>query len=81
MVWLDVNAQFVGSHVGADFANNGVMRRFSRFEVYNARLTVTPMQDLEIYAGVDNLADTYYGYKPEFPMPGRSYTLGCSYAF
>lgn len=81
MVWLDVNAQFVGSQVAADFGNNWVMRRFDGFEIYNARLTVTPVRDLQLYAGVDNLADTYYGYKPEFPLPGRSYTVGVNYAF
>ena len=79
MVWLDVNAQFVGSQVGTDYASP--MQHCKGFEVYNARLTVTPVQDLQIYAGVDNLANTYYAHQPGYSMPGRSYTLGCSYAF
>ena len=81
--WLDVNVQMVGSHVGNDFSNGSYTEysKFEGFEIWNARLGATPFENLEVYLQVDNITDKYYGYKPEYPMPGRSLTVGCSWTF
>ena len=81
--WLDVNMQMVGSHVGNDFSAGRYdeYKKFSGFEIFNARLGVSPTENLEVYLQVDNIADKYYGYKPEFPMPGRTISLGCALTF
>ena len=79
-VWLDVNAQFIGDHYGYDFADYSY-KNFSSVSLYNARLTVEPVKDLSLYLDVRNIGDEYYGYKPEFPMPGRSVTFGVNYEF
>jgi Outer membrane receptor for ferrienterochelin and colicins len=79
-LWFDVNAQFVGDHHGYDFAT-GRYKDFSSFILVNARLSVSPVENLTVYLDARNLEDKYYGYKPEFPMPGRMITVGVSYEF
>ncbi len=79
-IWFDVNTQVMGDHLGYDF-DTSKYREFSSFALVNARLTVTPFEKLSVYLDVRNLEDKYYGYKPEFPMPGRTLTLGVNYEF
>lgn len=79
-VWLDVNAQFIGEHTGYDFSEYRYAE-FGSHTLYNARLTVTPVKDLSVYLDVRNLTDENYGYKPEFPEPGRTVTVGLRYEY
>lgn len=79
-VWFDVNTQFVGNHHGYDF-ETGRYRTFASFMLVNARLSVSPTENLTVYLDGRNLEDKYYGYKPEFPMPGRTITVGVTYEF
>lgn len=79
-LWLDMNAQFTGDHTGYDFANYDYSE-FSSFVLYNARLTAKPLDSLSVYLDLRNLEDKQYGYKPEFPMPGRTITVGFSYEY
>lgn len=78
--WLDVNAQFIGGHVGYDFSKYEY-RTFDSTTLINARLTVKPVDKLSVYLDVRNITDEYYGYKPEFPMPGRTFTVGLRYEY
>jgi vitamin B12 transporter len=66
--------------VGYDFSRYEYAT-FDSHTLYNARLTVKPVQDLSVYLDVRNITDEYYGYKPEFPMPGRTVAVGLRYEF
>ena len=56
-------------------------RSFDSTTLLNARLTVKPVDELSVYLDVRNISDEYYGYKPEFPMPGRTFTVGVRYEY
>lgn len=79
-IWLDVNAQSTGKHTGYDFKDYKY-REFGSYTLVNARLTVKPLKQLSVYGEVRNIGDKHYGYKPEFPLPGRTFTIGMSYEF
>lgn len=80
MVRLDGTVESVGPHLGYDYDLRDYTN-FKRFEIFSARLTVKPAPSLSVYLDVHNIADTRYGYKPEFPMPGRSFMTGIRYEF
>jgi vitamin B12 transporter len=79
---LDVNMEFVGRRLEMDFASPTPERKnFDAFHLFNARFTVEPVEKLFVYAGVNNMEDKRYGYKPEYPMPGRTFYGGVRFEF
>jgi vitamin B12 transporter len=77
---LDLNMEFVGRQLTEDYATYEI-KNFDPFHVFNARFTVEPVEKLFVYAGVNNIEDKRYGYKPEYPMPGRTFYGGVRFEF
>ncbi len=75
-VWLDFNARFTG-HQESSFPDE----YYKSFVIYNAKLTVTPFKNFDVYLDVDNLSNEDYAYKIGYPMPGLSMVLGFDYKF
>ncbi|MDR2603918.1 MAG: TonB-dependent receptor [Desulfovibrio sp.] len=85
---LDVNMEFVGRRLEQDYTSTMnystyefERKTFDAFHVFNARFTVEPVEKLFVYAGVNNMEDKRYGYKPEYPMPGRTFYGGVRFEF
>ena len=51
------------------------------FTTWNTRLTVRPTRELSVYLDVSNLTDKQYAYTLDYPMPGRTVTVGFTYAY
>jgi vitamin B12 transporter len=79
---LDVNMEFVGRQLTEDYSTPSYeLKTFDAFNIFNARFTVEPVEKLFVYAGVNNMEDKRYGYKPEYPMPGRTFYGGVRFEF
>jgi vitamin B12 transporter len=79
---VDLNMEFIGRQLAANYASTtNELKTFDAFHLFNARFTVEPVEKLFVYAGVNNIEDKRYGYKPEYPMPGRTYYGGVRFEF
>lgn len=85
LVNLDVNFTYMGREKQQqyDFSSPdyGQAINTGDFALLNARLTVTPVENLKTFLAVDNIADQDYEYVAGYPMPGRSFTLGVEFIF
>jgi len=79
-VWLDVNGRFTGPQYQDEFTTYTVTRMGS-FAVWNARLTVRPLERLRVYLDVSNIGDKQYAYTYDYPLPGRAVSVGFAYTF
>ena len=79
-VWLDMNVRFVGSQVQYE-SNSFTPQNKPSFQVCNARLTVRPVDSLDVYIDAENLFDRQYSEFWGYPMPGRELSVGFVYRF
>ncbi len=80
MFWLDVNGRFTGSQYQDNFTTYGITRMGS-FATWNTRLTIKPIKDLSVYLDVTNLTNKQYAYTLDYPMPGRTVSVGFKYSY
>lgn len=82
--WLDVNARLTGGQRQAGFDYDTYESRIVDMDAYsvvNARLTWHATDSLDLYCGVDNLADRDYAVTVGYPMPGRAVYGGFVWRF
>ena len=80
MLWLDVNGRFTGEQYQDNFTTYEVTRMGS-FTTWNTRLTVRPTKQLGVYLDVSNMTDKQYAYTLDYPMPGRTVSVGFTYNY
>ncbi len=85
LVRLDLNGQWQGPQTVMDWdpASATYMQTKDKdpFFIFNARLSVHPVENLETYVYVNNVSDERYSYVDGYPMPGRTVGLGLRYTF
>ncbi len=85
LVMLDINMQWQGPQEVRDW--DPLSPRYTEvvdkdpFAVLNARVTVKPVDCLEVSLHVDNITDENYSYVDGYPMPGRTFGVGLKYTF
>ncbi|MFC4621392.1 TonB-dependent receptor plug domain-containing protein [Comamonas nitrativorans] len=66
-----------GRHVNFD----GAYRQLGGFATTGVKATYTPVRDVSLELGVNNLADKWYELADGYPMPGRYWYVNARYRF
>ncbi len=83
-LYLDIGGEFVSSY----YAANNSEDKIDDFFIMRAKTSYDILENLRVFAGVENIFDISYsiyadlpGESGVYPMPGRSFTGGITYAF
>ena len=66
---------------GRDVNFDGAYRQLGGFATTGVKATYTPMRDVSLELGVNNLADKWYEMADGYPMPGRYWYVNARYRF
>ena len=79
--WRKLSASFTGQYVADLYSSDALRDPLSDYFVAHAKLTYRAVAHLSAFMAVDNLFDKGYQIEKDYPMPGRTFTVGMTTEF
>ena len=79
--WHKVSASLTGQYVAGLYAGDDHTDPLPDYFVAHAKLTYRAIANLSAFLAVDNLFDKEYQIEKDYPMPGRTFTVGITSEF